>query len=152
MSVYSEAQRELSPGDQVRFTENDYHREIVNGERGTVVAHDSTAHTLTIEKQDGTRILLDADKPLHLDHGYCQTIHSAQGQTSERVMIEAEASNTIGNESLYYVAVSRAEHEVSIYTNDKEALPDAMSRLDEKSAALDLPDHKHSESGHEYAL
>lgn len=138
MSAYSEAQRELAQGDAIRFTENDYRRGIVNGERATVMAHDSVNQVLTVEKPDGTRITLDADKPLHLDHGYCQTVHSAQGQTCERVMIEAEASNTSGSESLYYVAVSRAEHEAVIYTDDKEALPEAMSRADEKTAALDV--------------
>ncbi len=138
LSAYTEAQRELAPGDQVRFTENDYRMGIVNGERATVIAHDSAAHTLTLEKPDGARLTLDADKPLHLDHGYCQTVHSAQGQTCERVMIEAEASNTSGSESLYYVAVSRAEHEAVIYTDDKELLPEAMSRADDKTAALDV--------------
>lgn len=142
MSAYTQGQRELAAGDLVRFTENNHQRGIVNGERATVVAHDAEAHRLTVEKSDGTRLTLDTDKPLHLDHGYCQTVHSAQGQTCERVMIEAEASGTTGNESLYYVAVSRAEHEVTIYTNDKESLPETMSRTDTKSAALDLPEQK----------
>jgi ATP-dependent exoDNAse (exonuclease V) alpha subunit len=142
MSAYSQGQRELAAGDLVRFTENNHQQGIVNGERATVVSHDAEAQRLTLEKSDGTRLTLDTDKPLHLDHGYCQTVHSAQGQTCERVMIEAEASRTAGNESLYYVAVSRAEHEVTIYTNDKEALPEAMSRTDTKSAALELPEQK----------
>lgn len=142
MSAYTEGQRELAAGDLVRFTENNHQQGIVNGERATVVSHDAEAHRLTVEKSDGTHQFLDSDKPLHLDYGYCQTVHSAQGQTCERVMIEVEASGTVGGESLYYVAISRAEHEVTIYTDDKGSLPEAMTRTDEKSAALDLPEQK----------
>ena len=44
----------------------------------------------------------------------------------------------MANESLYYVAISRARSEVRIYTDDWELLPAAMSRNAEKSLALDI--------------
>lgn len=43
---------------------------------------------------------------------------------------------TTSNESAYYVAISRAREDVRIYTDDKAMLPEAMSRLDNKTAAL----------------
>lgn len=75
---------------------------------------------------------------MHLDHGYCSTVHSAQGQTADRVLIEADTRSLTANESSYYVAISRAREEVTIYTDDKAMLPEAMSREDIKSAALEV--------------
>lgn len=138
IAAYQMAERELAVGDQVRFTTNNYAKEYINGDRGQVVALDRERGVLTIRKADGQRLTLDTARPLQLDYGYCTTVHSAQGQTCERVLIDADVKSSMANESLYYVAISRARSEVQLYTDDRSLLPDAMSRVDEKSAALDL--------------
>jgi ATP-dependent exoDNAse (exonuclease V) alpha subunit len=143
-TVLIEHERELSVGDMVRITQNDHKLGLTNGERMCVIAipdQDSSKKSeIILEKSDGNRISLDSDSPLYLDHGYCQTVHSAQGQTCERIMIEALANGGMVNESSYYVAISRATDEAIIYTDDIENLPDALIEIDEKSAALDLAD------------
>jgi ATP-dependent exoDNAse (exonuclease V) alpha subunit len=53
-------------------------------------------------------------------------------------MIEADNRSLTANENSFYVAISRATDELTIYTDDKEMLPDSMSRSVEKDAALDL--------------
>lgn len=136
MSSFTRHERELAEGDIVRYTRNDYAQGLVNGERATVLAVEPDR--LLLEKLDGTRLVLDPDKPLYLEHGYCQTVHAAQGQTCERVLIEAPATSGIGNEASHYVAISRATHEVVIYTDDAQRLPETLSREDGKTAALDL--------------
>lgn len=78
------------------------------------------------------------DGPLYLDHGYAQTVHSAQGQTCERILIDAPAGSATNNESVYYVAISRATHEAKLYTDDAQRLPEALSREDGKTAALEV--------------
>lgn len=137
-----EHERELSVGDMVRITQNDHKLGLINGERMCVIAipnQDSLEKSeIILEKSDGNRISLDSNSPLYIDHGYCQTVHSAQGQTCERIMIEALANGGMVNESSYYVAISRATDEAIIYTDDKENLPEALIEIDEKSAALDL--------------
>jgi conjugative relaxase-like TrwC/TraI family protein len=145
MNAYRENPRELSVGDQVRLTANDYARGMINGDHATVTAIDQERQTVDIQKADGSAITLDASKPMHLDHGYCSTVHAAQGQTCERVLIEADTRSATANESSYYVAISRAREEVAIYTDDKELLPEAMGREDAKDAALDVK-HKDMEA------
>jgi ATP-dependent exoDNAse (exonuclease V) alpha subunit len=81
---------------------------------------------------------LNTDKSLHLDHAYCSTVYSSQGQTVDRVLVDADTRSLTSHESAFYVAISRARHSVGIYTDDKEMLPHAMSRENSKSAALDL--------------
>lgn len=138
VAVYSEVTRELAVGDVVRFTANDYPLGIVNGQTGRVELLDATTGLMAVRTGKGELVNLDTNKALHLDHGYCTTVHAAQGRTCERVLVDADVSSAMANESLYYVAISRARSEVSIYTDDRSILPDAMARLDEKPAALDL--------------
>ncbi|MDP2677330.1 MAG: MobF family relaxase [Rhodoferax sp.] len=140
MSAFTEHQREIAEGDVLRFTNNDHRVGIVNGERAVVLLVESAQDRLLVEKSDGTRLALRTQAPLYVEHGYCQTVHAAQGKTCERIMIEAPASGAMGNESSYYVAISRATHEAVIYTDDRDRLPEILSRADEKAAALDLPE------------
>lgn len=136
MAAYTQREGELSKGDLIRFTENNYYKKVINGDRATVI--DLNKHQITVEKTDGTRLTLDSNKPLHLDYGYCQTVHSAQGQTCNRVLIEAEATSVTNSEKSYYVAISRARNEVKIYTDDRDLLPETLSRQFEKSSALEI--------------
>lgn len=146
MTAYRESTRELASGDAVRLTANDRTLGVVNGERATVAGIDTLRQTVTLAKAGGERLTLDASKPLHLDHGYCSTVHAAQGQTAERVLIEADTRSATANESLYYVAISRARESATIYTDDRAMLPEAMGREDSKSAALDVKQEREAEN------
>jgi len=119
MTAYRENIRELSVGDLVRFTANDHANHLSNGERAVVVA-------------------IDTSRPLHLDHGYCSTVHASQGKIVDRILIDADTRSAAANERAYYVAIGRARFAVTIYTDDREQLPAAMGREDVKTAALDL--------------
>lgn len=66
-------------------------------------------------------------------------VHSAQGQTCERVLIDADVSTATNSQIHFYVALSRATTEATLYTDERELLPEVVSRLDMKAAALDLP-------------
>lgn len=47
---------------------------------------------------------------------------------------------------LYYVAISRARYEATIYTNSRSELPEALNREAIKTAALDI--HREQEALH----
>ncbi|MNS69425.1 Multifunctional conjugation protein TraI [compost metagenome] len=136
VAVYSVAERNMAVGDRVRVSANDYGLGLINGQFGTVSA--LTPQALTLTKESGAQVVLELRRPLHLEYGYCTTVHSAQGQTCERVMIDADVTSAMANESLYYVAISRARSEVLLYTDDRSLLAAAMSRANFKAAALDL--------------
>ncbi|MGV3582857.1 MAG: MobF family relaxase [Methylophilus sp.] len=149
VSAYNLAERELSIGDSVRLTSNDYTQGVLNGDRASVIALDVANQKITLTKTDGQSITLDSSKPLHLDHGYCSTVHAAQGKTAERVIIDADSYSATTNESGYYVAISRARESVKIYTDDKSMLPESISRENTKSAALDIEKPERSKSNME---
>jgi ATP-dependent exoDNAse (exonuclease V) alpha subunit len=135
LSVYEPERTELAAGDRVRITRNDAALDLANGDRFTVTAVSPSAITLC----DGTRQLeLPADRPLHLDHAYATTIHSSQGTTADRVLIDAATKSRTTAKDVYYVAISRAQHEARVYTDDAAELPGAVERENPKHAALDL--------------
>lgn len=137
LSVYEPVRAELAPGDRVRITRNDAALDVSNGDRFVVVAVTPQAVTLTNEK--GRRVELAADKPLHVDYAYASTVHSSQGLTSDRVLIEADTKSRTTASDVYYVAISRAREQAAIYTDgDRPALEKAIARENVKAAALDL--------------
>jgi conjugative relaxase-like TrwC/TraI family protein len=150
--AFTEQPRELAAGDVVRFTHNDHRAGIVNGERATVASIDIEQGCIVLDKPDGTRLAQRLDGPLYLEHGYAQTVYSAQGQTCERILIDAPASSATNNESAYYVAISRATHEAKLYTDDAQRLPEALSREDGKTAALEVQANAKGEDRQAMAL
>jgi ATP-dependent exoDNAse (exonuclease V) alpha subunit len=145
LGVFSPEIQPLAVGDLVRVTANDRARGLINGELGKIVALGATgAHSgdaavgVSLELGDGRRVCLDGTRPLLLDYGYCSTVYAAQGQTCDRVLIDADAHSLTASRSTFYVAISRARQAARIYTDDREMLPQAMSRELGKESALEL--------------
>ena len=83
-------------------------------------------------------VKLPANKPLHLEHAYSATVHSAQGLTNDRVMISVNTKSRTTSLNLFYVAISRARLEARIYTDAIAGLPGAIAKRYDKSTALAL--------------
>lgn len=141
LSAYIAVKRSLAIGDLVRVTANDRVHGLINGDLARVIHIETERHTLTLRFDDGRTVVLDGRRPLALDLGYCSTVYASQGQTCDRVLIEADAHSLTANENTFYVAISRARYQVHIYTDDRELLPLAMSRQYENEAALDVQSH-----------
>ena len=141
LGVFVPELQPLAVGDLVRVTANDRARGLVNGELGKIVAlgaDGGPAVGVCLQLADGQQVWLDGTRPLLLDHGYCSTVYAAQGQTCERVLIDADANSLTASRSTFYVAISRARQIARIYTDDREMLPLSMSRELEKESALEL--------------
>lgn len=138
MSAFVSEERRLAVGDVVRVTANDRQHGLVNGDLASVVEINSECRWVTLQLPSGRQVTLDGNRPLLLDYGYCSTVYGAQGQTCERVLIEADAHSLTASQNTFYVAISRARETARIYTDDREMLPLAMGREVEKSSALDL--------------
>ncbi|WP_017168835.1 MobF family relaxase, partial [Xanthomonas phaseoli] len=91
LSVYRLERAELSVGDTVRINRNDPGRDLTNGERMRVAGVIGGVVKLeSVEQRDGrpARALeLPTNRPLHLEHAYASTVHSAQGLTNDRALI-----------------------------------------------------------------
>lgn len=135
LSVYAPERTELAAGDRVRITRNDAGLDLANGDRFTVERATKAAITL---RSDNRTLTLKTDKPLHLDYAHASTVHSAQGLTANRVLIDADSKSRTTAKDTYYVAISRARTDARIYTDDIAKLPKQIARENVKLAALDL--------------
>lgn len=137
LRVYLPEAAQLAPGDWVRITANDPLTGVRNGERYRVA--DVKALHVALEGPAGS-VRLDCSHALHLQHAYASTVHSAQGMTCERVLVDANTRSLSSNRAVFYVAISRAREHVSLFTDDASKLAAAMGREPKKFAALELRD------------
>ncbi|MCP5468555.1 MAG: conjugative relaxase [Deltaproteobacteria bacterium] len=140
VNVYSLEKCEMAKGEMLRVTQNNRENGLINGEKLTFLKPEKG--NLHFKRENGDQVTLSTQKPLHLEHGYCSTVHSAQGKTCERVLVEANTRSLTSAQDNFYVAISRARQEAKIYTNDRAKLPETMSRKNEKEVALDLNQSK----------
>lgn len=132
LSVYNLEKPEFSVGDLVRITRNDQKLDLTNGDRMRVVGNaNGVIELASFKEKDGTPervVALPTNRPLHLEHAYSATVHSAQGLTNDRVMISINTKSRTTSQNLWYVAISRARHEARIYTDSIAGLPPARFR------------------------
>ena len=137
VSVYREEMRRFSAGDRIQFTAPANDLKIANRELGAVAGIDD-AGRLSLQMDSGRSLQIDANKHLHLDHGYAMTSHSSQGQTADRVLIHVDtetAAKDLLNSRMAYVSISRGAHDAQLFTNDREKLPTALGHDISKQTA-----------------
>lgn len=133
-TLHKKYEIEIAPGDVLKITRNDKALGLLNGDR--VRAVNAAAVTVTTER--GATVAIPANRPMNLQHGYATTVHSSQGLTSNRVLIEANTRSLTTNRAAFYVAISRPRYELTIYTDRAGELRDAVARVPKKFAALEL--------------
>ncbi len=134
LSVHQEREMRVAPGDKIVT------RAGIDGlKNGTA---------LTVERVEGGAIhtrdgagkihVLDATRPLAVDHGYAQTGHESQGRTTKHVLIHAESHRkNLMSQQNFYVPISRATHSATVFTDSKDKLKTQIqSETGEKEAAL----------------
>jgi len=135
--VFEPAEIKLAVGDKIRFTQNGYdlkrkHR-LNNGDIRTIKGFTPDGH---IFLDNGQIIAKDHS---HLTYGYCTTAHASQGKTVDKVII-AQSSLSWGASSSeqFYVSVSRGKKSLTIYTDSKIELKNAISKEDRNLSATEL--------------
>lgn len=135
-SVYEPQQTTISVGDKLRITANGKSEEgkhLFNGSTFHVDRFDDKGN---IELSNGSKITPDFG---YFTLGYVSTSHAAQGKTADKVIL-SQSQATFGASSMeqFYVSVSRGKQAVSIYTDDKEQLMQAVSKSGQRMSATEL--------------
>lgn len=130
--------RQVSIGDQVRFTATDLKAGYVTNQSATVTHIDSNSVTIT-NANNGKTMTLDTSKPINIDHDYAKTTFSSQGLTAENVIYHAQSTSTnLMNQRDFYVATSRATDGIQIITDNKRELTDLVKQSSgEKQTAME---------------
>lgn len=127
----------VAPGEKLRITRNgktaDERGDLNNGTRCTVAGFTPNG---AIRLTNGKTIGEDYG---HLAHGYVVTSHASQGKTVKRVFIgQSSQSFPASSREQFYVSVSRGRKGVTVYTDDKESLLDAVNHSDDRITATEL--------------
>lgn len=127
----------IAAGDVIRVTQNgktaDGMHRLNNGATFTVKGFNAHGDLLLT---NGWTVAKDFG---HLAYGFCVTSHSSQGKTVDRVFVgQSSQSFPASSREQFYVSASRARQQVTIYTDDKDALLAAVSRGDSRLTATEF--------------
>jgi conjugative relaxase-like TrwC/TraI family protein len=137
VEIFREEQRVLARGERILFRAPDRALGVVNGEFATIRSIEDRRAVVRLD--NGRELSAASDRLRHIDHGYASTSHSAQGATVDRVIVDIDTglSPELVNAKQFYVSISRARINVTVYTNDHQRVGQAVARTREKSIALE---------------
>jgi len=117
-------------GDKVIQTQNNYQREVFNGDIGRVVAIDEGERALTAEF-DGRPVSYDFGELDELALAFACTIHKAQGSEYPAVVIPLHTQHFLMlRRNLLYTGITRGKRLVAI-VGSRRALARAVGQADE---------------------
>lgn len=137
-SVYQPEPIQIAENDKMRITKNMKSiagNELFNGQTYQVKGFDEAGNMKLSNDQT-----LDKNS-MHYSHGFVTTSHQSQGRDAKTVLIaQSSDSFAASNDKQLYVSVSRARENCKIFTDDKMALRQAISRSGDRMTAGEVAD------------
>jgi exodeoxyribonuclease V alpha subunit len=116
-------------GDKVLQTQNNYQKEVFNGDIGRIRAIDEDEQELTVEF-DGKAVAYDFGELDELSLAYSLTIHKSQGAEYPAVVIPLHTQHFVMlQRNLLYTGVTRGKKLV-VLVGSRKALEMAVQRQD----------------------
>lgn len=103
-------------GDKVRHTQNNYKKDVFNGETGTIVGFDEEDETIRVDFGNKF-ITYDKQDLAELTLAYCSTVHASQGSEYKVVFVildDTAVNDFLHIRRLLYTAVSRGKEKVYV--------------------------------------
>lgn len=140
IEVYKQEDRALSVGEHIRWTRSDKQARLFASDTAEVVSiQDKTA---LLKLSNGTLKTHDLSKngEQHFDHAHTATTYNLQGKTGFHIITYENSQLTnLTNQAGFYVAITRAKHSVTVYTDDCSKLIEQLQKkTGEKSSALEF--------------
>ncbi|HJW89252.1 MAG TPA: ATP-dependent RecD-like DNA helicase [Anaerolineales bacterium] len=125
-------------GDRVMQTQNDYNKDVYNGDIGRVIALDPVEQTLTIDF-DGHQATYDWSEADQLSLAYAVSVHKGQGSEFPAVVIPlVTAHYMMLQRNLLYTAITRAR-QLCVLVGSRKAIWMAVrnDKVSQRYTALD---------------
>lgn len=136
INVFREEKRDLAAGDRIQWRLVNKELDLKNAERGTV---ERLEGSLAIIRWDRDERIQEIDLSEHKnwDHGYGETVYSAQSKTYDRVYVLAPVNSSLVTGQNYYTAITRAKFGAKLWTEDRKRLVEKLKqRSGEKTSSL----------------
>ncbi len=126
------------PGDRVMQTQNNYDKDVYNGDIGAVLALDPIEHALMVDF-DGRQATYDWSECDQLVLAYAVTVHKSQGSEFPAIVIPLVTSHYLMlQRNLLYTAVTRAR-KLCVLVGSRKAIAMAVrnNKVAHRYTALD---------------
>ena len=139
-NIYREEKLPLAIGDKIRLTQN----VTVDGKR---LFNGSVHEVVGVGGLSGKEVCIASPRshsklPLpegSFTHGYVSTSHSAQGKTTDRIILsQSSLSAAAASMEQFYVSVSRGRTDIKIFTDSKAELADNAKSSSDRKLAVEL--------------
>jgi exodeoxyribonuclease V alpha subunit len=115
----ADAGRVLRVGDKVRQTRNNYTKQVLNGDLGTITAIDNEHRSLTVHYDDHS-VVYTFEELDQIVQAWAMTVHSAQGSQWPAIVIVMLRNHYIMLErNILYTALSRAQRLAVLVTQEQ---------------------------------
>lgn len=122
--------------EKIMFLENNKKIRVMNGLIGIIV--DRRGDMLKVESNQKL-INVDLNKYNKIDFGYCITSHKSQSITEDNVIVHIDTNqHGVNSANAYYVDISRAKHNLTIFTDDSKGLLKAVRDQQYKITSKDF--------------
>jgi conjugative relaxase-like TrwC/TraI family protein len=134
--------KKFSVRDKIQFTDNNKKLGVNNSEVGTIAKitknpFTKNSYTLYVRVGFGKTIKVNTDNFNNFDHGHAVTTYKSQGQSVDKAIYSAPSKKSIVTFNDFYVGISRAKTELSVYTDSLSGLRDKVWRKQIKLSALE---------------
>jgi len=142
--VYESRKITLAAGDWLRITQNGFTKEKQRLNNGDLKQVKGFTKDGDIKLANGWVVPKDYG---NLTHGYCLTSYSSQSKGVDCVFVaESSESFRAADREQFYVSASRFKEALTIYTDDKNQLLEAVRKSSHRPSATDLVKKEISES------
>ena len=147
--VYESRQVALAAGDRLRITQNGFTQDKQRLNNGDLKQVKGFTKDGDIKLANGWVVSKNYG---NLTHGYCLTSYSSQSKGVDCVFVaESSESFRAADREQFYVSASRFKEALTIYTDDKHQLLEAVRKSSHRPSALDLVAKEIAESTDEGA-
>jgi conjugative relaxase-like TrwC/TraI family protein len=136
INVFKEEKRDLAAGDRIQWRLVNEELDLKNAERGTLERLNGAVATIRWDR-DGRSQEIDLSQHKNWDHGYGETVYSAQSKTYDRVYVLAPVNSPLVTGQNFYTAITRARFGASLWTENRQRLVEKLKqRTGEKTSSL----------------
>ncbi|WCT80073.1 MobF family relaxase [Novosphingobium humi] len=127
INVFNPENRDLAAGDRIQWRLVNRELDLRNAERGTVERLEGALATIRWDRDSRVQ-QVDLSEHKTWDHGYAETVYSAQSKTYPRVFVLAPVESPLVNAQNFYTAITRAQFGARLWTSNVEALVSKLER------------------------
>jgi conjugative relaxase-like TrwC/TraI family protein len=137
VNAFRSEERDLAAGDRIQWRLVNHDLGLKNAERGTVDRLEGKVATVRWDREGRVQDI-DLSQHKSWDHGYAETVYSAQSKTYDRAYVLAPVNSALVTGQNYYTAITRARYGVKLWTEDRDRLVDKLDKHSgEKTSALE---------------